>query len=144
MQVEYYEMVPKTLLQSKISTHGISLNFPVRRMALLFILRKQFQQVNKMYLKRKVSVAFCPLCLIISETESGAQYPAPRQASVSALFFKFVRPFRARINIKRFAVEKCADVEVDLYLLLPLPVTDFNQYWNIQTHFDNMSQYQIS
>jgi len=36
-----------TLLQSKISTQQIILNVPVWRAALLFILRKQSQQVNK-------------------------------------------------------------------------------------------------
>jgi hypothetical protein len=95
-------------------------------MALLFILRNQSQQVNEMYLKRKVSVAFCHLCLIISETELGAKCPAPRQASVSVPFLKFIRTFRARINIQWFAVGKCAEVEVDLYLRLSLPIIFLN------------------
>ena len=77
-----------------------------------------------MYLKCKVSLAFCPLCLIISKTEFGAKYPAPQQSNVSVLFFRFIRTFRARINIQRVAVENCADVEVDLCLRLsyPLPI----------------------
>ena len=73
-----------------------------------------------------VSVAFCPLCIIISETELGAKYPATWQASVPVNFLKFIGTFRDRINIQRVAVEKPADVEVDLCLRLPLPITDFN------------------
>jgi hypothetical protein len=97
-----------------------------------------------MYLKRNVSFAFCPLCLIMSETELGAKYPATPQANVLVSFFKFIRKFRARINIQRVAVEKLADVEVDLCLRLSLPIINFNQYWNIWTHSSNMSQCQIS
>ena len=47
MQIEYNEM-DTALLQSKISTQRITLNVPIWRLALPFIVRQQSQQVNRM------------------------------------------------------------------------------------------------
>ena len=58
-------------------------------------------------------------------------YPVPRQEIVSVLFFKYICTFHITKNIQRVEVEKLADVQVDLRPVLSLPITDFNQYWNI-------------